>query len=318
MGKKKILITAGGTATAWHMVQTIKEYYSDKVEIHVCDINPPELIAASKEADFFYQVPMIVEDNYKNHMYNLLKDNKIDYIIPLIDWDLRIFSKDDKNLIEMKVFSTAPDKETTMILADKNRMEQFLKLKGIPTPSLIKKESEIKDEEKYILKPKVGCGSKGIKILYGKDLKANHSFNNESVIIQELCDGKEEITAEVFNSQGKVKVFCRSRVETKEGVCTKMLPRNIPEIDNIIKILVESIPMPTAFCVQFMQKEGKWNIIDCNLRIGAGTALSTAAGFQLTRAFFADLLNEQVTDDFFVVDSRIKAVVRVYQEEVML
>ena len=39
MEKKKILLTAGGTATTWHFCQVIKEYFDDKFEIHICDIN---------------------------------------------------------------------------------------------------------------------------------------------------------------------------------------------------------------------------------------------------------------------------------------
>ena len=73
-------------------------------------------------------------------------------------------------------------------------------------------------------------------------------------ILQEKCDGGDtEITAEVFNAQGKLRVFCRERVVTKSGVCTKMRPLHIPEIEDYICTLTGLLPCPATFCAQFMQ-----------------------------------------------------------------
>ena len=64
-------------------------------------------------------------------------------------------------------------------------------------------------------------------------------------------------------------------------------------------------------------KDNHWAIIDCNLRIGAGTALSTKIGFQLVRALLTSLLNENVSEDLFKIDNSIKSVLRVYEEIVI-
>ena len=314
--KKRILITAGGTATAWHMSNVIKNFFEGKIELHICDINPKELVASSNNADYFHQVPMIFDKDYRQEMLALLERENIDIIVPLIDWDLFTFSKDNADLLERNILSTGPLLSTAELLSDKAKMAGFLQENEIYTPKVYG-QKDVNPNEEYVIKPATGCGSKGFKVLKGKDLLED-LFVDENMIIQELCDGgKDEITAEVFKSNDEVRIFCRRRIETKEGVCTKMQVAQEPEINDMLKKLVKAIEMPSAFCVQFMKHRGHWNLIDCNLRIGAGTALTTAAGFQLTRAFFANLLGEHIDDEWFKVDEKIKAVVRVYREEVM-
>lgn len=307
--KKKILLTAGGTATTWHFCNVIKEYFDEKFEIHVCDINDDYLIPASIYAYKFHKVPLITDKNYEKVMYKILEEEKIDFIIPLIDFDLKIFNKENKTLNELGVISTAPSLKTIEKLTNKKNMHDFLNKNGIPTPILYSID-DIDDRAEYVVKPIEGFGSNGVKILCGEEIK---KLDLENSIIQEKCN-PTEITAEIFNGNF-VKIFQRERVATKAGVCVKMVPVNYDQINNSIKKLVKCINCPTAFCIQFMQnKNGDWCITDCNLRIGAGTALSTKIGFQLVRALLTSLLKEKVENNIFEIDSNIKSVLRVYQE----
>ncbi|MDO7204860.1 hypothetical protein Q5M85_12630 [Paraclostridium bifermentans] len=56
---KKIMILAGGTATAWHLVNEIEKYYNGMLEVYICDINPPYLIPSSTKS----------KNLYKYHLY---------------------------------------------------------------------------------------------------------------------------------------------------------------------------------------------------------------------------------------------------------
>lgn len=306
---KKILLTAAGTATTWHFCNIIKKYFSKDFEIHLTDINDEKYVPASIFCKKFHKVPGIFEENYQKVMFEILKKEKIDIIIPLIDFDLLTFSSDNKKIKELNVISTAPLKETTKLLADKENMTKFLQKNNIPTPKLFNVD-DIEDEEEYIVKPKKGFGSNGVYKDKGKNIKKNY---NEEMLIQEMCY-PEEITAEIYNGN-KLKIFQRKRVATKAGVCTKMSPVNYKQIDESIKKLVNLVECPRAFCIQFMKnKSGDWCIIDCNLRIGAGTALSTKIGFQLVRALLSDLNGTEPDDTLFKVNSNIKSVLRVYEE----
>lgn len=192
-------------------------------------------------------------------------------------------------------------------------MAAFLQAHGLPTPPLVAPE-QMEPGRAYIEKREVGCGSVGLRTVIGGEDYTPHPGS----ILQEKCDGGDtEITAEVFNAQGKLRVFCRERVVTKSGVCTKMRPLHIPEIEDYICTLTGLLPCPATFCAQFMQHRGRWNLIDCNLRIGAGTAMASAAGFQLVRAFWANLCGQPVPDEWLQADPTVKTVLRVYQEVVV-
>lgn len=276
-----------------------------------------ELIPAATLVHKFHRVPPIIDPHYLEHMYSLLEKESIDIIIPLIDLDLFLFPSDSPRLYELGIISTAPPLHTVCTLSDKRSLHHFLISQGIPTPSLYQID-EIDPHETYVVKSAVGFGSRNFRILKGSDIVVAHIGDDN--IIQEFCapeNNTYEITAEIFCSGDILKIFCRERIETKAGVCTKMKPFSDESIELSLKKLTSSILCPTAFCVQFMYNAGKWKIIDCNLRLGAGTALSSAIGFQLTRALLLTLLQQSVPDEIFLVNPSVKSVVRVYDEVVI-
>lgn len=314
--KKRILVTAAGTATAWHICKVVQEHFKGKFEAHVCDVNPPELVAASCACDMYHRVPYISSPHYYSHMLDLLDKNQIDVIIPLIDQDLFIFSADNRDLADRGILSTAPVLETVRQFSDKRALAEVLSANGLPTPAVIPAGATQADKE-YVVKPAIGCGTKDFRIIKGKDLKFLKLPYGE-YIIQEKCNGERtEITAEVFHTRESTMIFCRERVETKAGVCTKMRPTAVPDIERYIYTLAGLAAFPPAFCLQFLHHDGAWNLIDCNLRPGAGTGLSAAAGFQLVRALLLHILGENPPDGLFHVDQAVKSVVRVYKEVVM-
>lgn len=315
--KKKILVTAAGTATAWHICMVIKRYFDAYFEIHLCDINPPELVPAAVYSHAFYRVPPINDPQYVEHMFSLLKEESIDIIVPLIDLDLFLFPSDSSRLHELGIVSTAPPLHTVRTLSDKRSLHHFLINHDIPTPALYQID-EIDPHETYVVKSAIGFGSRNFRVLKGSDISAAHIGDDD--IIQEFCvpaNNTYEITAEIFCSGSSLKIFCRERIETKAGVCTKMKPFSDESIEKSLKKLTASISCPIAFCVQFMYNAGKWELIDCNLRLGAGTALSSAIGFQLTRALLLTLLHHSVPEDIFLVNPSVKSVLRVYDEVVI-
>jgi hypothetical protein len=48
--KKNILISAGGTAAAWHLSSLVAEKLTSYFNLFFCDINPPCLIPAARLA----------------------------------------------------------------------------------------------------------------------------------------------------------------------------------------------------------------------------------------------------------------------------
>ena len=310
---KRILITAGGTAIAWHICQICNQCFKNRIEVYVCDINEPYLVAASTLAKDTFTVPLASDNSYLSNIESIVKKNKIDIIIPLIPNELVKLSSDSDFISSTGLKTAAVSKNTVINLSDKYLMFKALIDKKIYTPKLYSVE-ETEDDKEYFIKPRLGFGSLSTSVLSGKQIKANGI--DDYFVIQELCSCDEEVTVEVFNGE-KLKVFARKRVATKSGVCVKMKPIDSSPFIPIVQKLVTSMDMPIAFNLQFLYDNGIWKLFDCNLRLGAGTALATAAGFQLTRAFLAELINEPVLDEWFDIDKSVKSVLRVYDEVVV-
>lgn len=308
-----VMLLSAGVTTGWHLAQVVQQQFSGDICLHLCDTNPRELVPAAALGGPFHRVLPLADPGYQQQILTLLKENHIDVIVPLIDQDLFTWAADAPELAALGVRSTAPLWQTAQLLTDKKAMAAFLQAHGLPTPPLVAPE-QMELGRAYIEKREVGCGSVGLRTVIGGEDYTPHPGS----ILQEKCDGGDtEITAEVFNAQGKLRVFCRERVVTKSGVCTKMRPLHIPEIEDYICTLTGLLPCPATFCAQFMLHRGRWNLIDCNLRIGAGTAMASAAGFQLVRAFWANLCGQPVPDEWLQADPTVKTVLRVYQEVVV-
>ena len=75
---KRILITGGGTGTAFSYVTHIKKNWGDNVEIHVCDINESKYITSALFSDYAHKVPYANDENYKIAIANIINQNNID------------------------------------------------------------------------------------------------------------------------------------------------------------------------------------------------------------------------------------------------
>lgn len=312
----KILVTAGGTATAWHIANVAKKYYPNEIVVQACDTNEPYLVPVSAIVDKMHKVSPTMNLNYPEDIKNIVLEENIDCLIPLIPYEGILFAEDSAFIQELNIKTTAASMKTADLLADKRNMYNTLSTIGIPTPRIYRLQDISKDEV-YLLKPRRGFGSSGVIKVIGKDiLEKTNSYNLCDNAISEYCHDSDydEITVEVYNGMAGLHVFPRRRIATKAGVCVKMEPVYNDVFLSYVQKLVKEIECPVAFNVQFLFHKKEWKLFDCNLRLGAGTALSSAAGFQLTRAMLAELSGQVVQEEFFQVKPNIKSVLRVYQE----
>lgn len=321
---KKILVTAGGTAIGWHVCKIAHDYFKNDIEVHICDINESHLVPASVYASKTHKVPISESHKYLGAVDKIINNEEIDTIIPLLPEETFLFAKDSDYIVKKGIESSIPPLSTVSKLTDKLQMYGFLKSVGIPTPQVITLDEIRKKDlkcKKYLVKPRLGFGSIGIKMITGEQILNDETgeFTDDKYIIQEYCkeNDYDEVTVEVFNAEPTLEIFARRRIAVKSGVCVKTEAVENKQFYTYIHKLVKSIEMPVAFNVQFLHHRGEWKLFDCNLRLGAGTALSTAFGFQLTRAFLAYLIGKRDLNEMFNVDRKIKSVLRVYEEIVI-
>ncbi len=310
---KRILVTAGGTATAWHICRTAEEYFKDSIEVFICDTNDPYLVPSVVTARKVFKVPPVSSPDYPGVIGKIIDDEGIDVIVPLIPAEAYLFASDGDFVKDHGIISTAAPVNTTDLLADKLNLYKTLKSLGIPTPAVYDPD-ELEADTLYLLKPRLGFGSAGVIKASGRDIRPD-----DDTVIQELChdDDYDEITVEIFNYGADPRIYARRRIATKAGVCVKAEPVDTEPFYGYIKKLTDNVDCPRAFNVQFLRHKGQWKLFDCNLRLGAGTALSSAAGFDLTRGLLACLAGLTPDGSWFEPDRSVRSVLRVYQEIVI-
>jgi len=312
---KNLLITAGGTATSWHIVKIAKEYFSDKFKIYVCDTNESYLVPASSLADKYFKVPPVIDSQYRSVMLNLLKSENIEVFIPIVDQEIYEFPVDSEEIKDLGISVIGLSKKSIMILRNKKIISDYLNKNSISTPKTYEKNDVLDNEKKYVVKPILGFGSKGVEILNG-DIMSKKELKDD-VLIQEVCN-PPEVTVDVFNNNNDIRIACRERLEVKAGVCTKARIFKDEKIEKLTKQICEAIDMPIAFCYQIMKdNDDNWSVTDLNPRIGAGTALSSACDWTLAAAILTFYSGGNKPQQYLNNISKDKYVVRIYDEILM-
>lgn len=317
MSRRTILISAGGTATAWHLASLIASDFRDHYRLLVCDINPRHLVPAAVLADGFFQVPPSGAAGYRDAMLALLRAEGVSVFVTLIDEDCYAFPVDDPDLRALGVVSTGVEAGTAAILRDKGVLAAHLREAGLPVPrdyALADLEAA-SDAQAFFVKPRAGFGSRGV---YRADRPAALAAAVQpGLLVQALCTGPE-VTVEVYQDHGTVEALCRERIETKAGVCTKARVWADAELAELARRVCATLRLPAAFCFQVMRDaHGDWVITDLNPRLGAGTALATKAGWSLAAGAlirWGGLPLE--ARDFMRLPTRAMFVLRVFSEVV--
>jgi len=132
-------------------------------------------------------------------------------------------------------------------------------------------------------------------------INVNHRFVNsdfiKSNVIQELCESPEITVDSFYDDRNNIGyAYCRERLETKSGVCTKARLFADPELSDFANKIGQSLKQRGTICFQVMKCNDGWALTDLNVRSGAGTSLTCSAGFDVLSAAFACRIGEDYLD----------------------
>lgn len=308
-----VLLLTCGTNASFHFTKIIKKKFKDNFKIVGTDINNEYLVASSIYLDKFYKVPYSSSPEYYQLILNICKEEKIDYILPSFDLDQKLFYSGNPDLEKLGVKSFAINKNLLEIYEDKQKMNVFLEQNSFKLPQIYNIQ-ELKDGEKYIIKPIKGVGSSGIEYLNKDEILQKN--NIENFLIEEICT-TPEITLECFNFQGRISSVARERIESKSGVCTKTRIYKDFELEKIAKRFASIIDLPMFFNIQFMKNcNNEYVITDVNLRLAGGMSLSYAAGWDEISAIANVMLKKSPEEIFSTLPNNIQEqyIVRTYTD----
>lgn len=257
----RVLTEASGGLTSGYIIKAI----SDAGYIAVAS-DVDEFIAGRFLADEFVRMPYATDEQLWKKTLDAIKQNKIDVVIPSLDDTLLGWAGRKQELREQNIHVILSDSETVRIFQDKWLTYQFFLDNGIPTP-----ETSL-EQEFSLIKPRMGRGSKGIKL-------TSDRVDMTGMISQQVVHG-EEYTIDVLCDidSSPLYIVPRKRLNIREGKATGGIVVLHKEMIEWVKRICNAISFAGPINIQcFLCEDGSIQFIEINPRLAGGMALGFAA-----------------------------------------
>jgi carbamoyl-phosphate synthase large subunit len=292
-----ILITSGGRRVS--LVKAFKKELQSLIpsgKVYVTDFQP-ELSAAAQIADKALKICKIDDIHYISSLLDLCSINNIKIIIPTLDPELLVLTKNRGKFNEMGVDLVISDEDFINMSNNKLATQDFFESKKI---SVAKVYNKLNFKVPLFIKPLYGSSSVNTFIITHEDQISKYHIANEELCFFEYFDWEtyKEYTCDLyFDQKSELKcVIPRKRIEVRDGEVSKGVTCN-----NKIKTIVEDkfkTIKGARGCITmqfFMNEFGDIKGIEINARFGGGFPLTYLAGGNYPKWIIQEyLLNEGV------------------------
>ncbi|HHV94901.1 MAG TPA: ATP-grasp domain-containing protein [Clostridiaceae bacterium] len=260
-----------------------------------CSDTAPALYFADKK----YKVPRIFDPNYISSIIDICVIENISLVVPTIDTDLLLLSKNKKNIEEKtnaKVLIS--DEKVIEICRDKIKTHKFLEENNFGVPKMYTEKELESDDVKYplFIKPKSGSSSINAFKVNNKDELDFYRRMIKEPIVQEFVEG-EEYTVDVFvDFEGNViTVVPRLRIATRGGEISKgKIIKDREIIDDVIRLIKTLKPIGHV-TVQLMKTKEGIKYIEINPRFGGGAPMSIQSGADSCENIYRILMGQELS-----------------------
>ena len=291
MKKNKINVLFTSAGRRVELLRSFKDAHKKlglEGSIIVTDIDP--LAPALQVADRSYLVPRSNSGNFIQKLTEIVKNEHVDLMFPLIDPDISILAA-NRNVLESKgACVVVISKEAAKMTADKWLTYQFFRRLDIPAPTswLASEARELNLDYPVFIKPRFGsAGETTFKVCNEKEL----SFFMDYVpnpIVQEYLSGPEITNDVICEFDGNIlAVVSRKRIEVRWGEVAKGITiYDSSIIDNCVRV-AKKLKAIGPITVQCIFKDGVPHFTEINARFGGGLPLGIAAGVDSPRWLLA-------------------------------
>lgn len=279
-----VLLGAAGTGTSFAMAVRLRAVWGEKLRIIGIDTNPAHLVATSLLCDRFHTVPPVTSEGFLSALSTIIVAEEIGTYVPVLNDEVLLTGELVDDVRWKGVDIIKPNKLGIRLAADKLALAHWANSIGIAAPETFL-PGQRTGSGPWFMKPRNGFGSRRARTVQLEDLT---EINNDDVIMQEVCE-PPEITVDSFfdYTADEGFVVCRERLEVKAGICTKARIFFDSEIEEFAKKIGHNIEQRGTICFQLMRAKGQWVVTDLNVRPGAGTSMTVAAGYDVLAAQFA-------------------------------
>lgn len=277
-----ILFTSSGRRVSL-IKSFLDTFHSEAIQGKIITADYKDNAPTAYISEKHYRVPLVSNKSYIEEIISICQKEKILLIVPLIDSELSILSKNKHLFDQLGIKILLSGIDLVNISSNKRDTYEFFIKNKVDTPALLdmKDLNERSDKYPLIIKPYDGSSSKGVtKVNNFSELSFFKDYI-QNAIIQEFIEGEEYTVDVLVDFEGNIKTIVpRLRIETRAGEVSKGITKKEMTIINAVRKVIHVLPNPvgclTLQCIK--QSNGDIKFIEINPRFGGGIPLSIEAG----------------------------------------
>ena len=295
MKELRILFTGAGRRVelirAFREAAFVREY---PLVIYGCDMSDRAVVLAY--CDRVRGIIAMKDPSYIDALLEICKRDKIDLVIPTIDTDLLVLSKNRERFLSVgtRVLISSPD--MIALCRDKNKTGDFFRSCGLKAPDTVHDIADYRGAFPAFIKPKDGSSSINAHIVKDEASLLHYAKEVPDYVIQPCIRGREYTIDICCDLEGRtLSIVPRERLAVRagEGLHTRITTdeRMIKEAQAIIDAFHPCGPLT----VQLIREEetGEDYFIEINPRFGGGAPLSMKAGSDAAGALLDCIAGER-------------------------
>ena len=234
-----------------------------------------------KFSDKGFVVPKSLESYYIDRLLDIIKAEKIGFLIPSGDIDLTVLSQAFETLTAQGVTLLMPSPEMVCKCADKAKTWKIFNGLGLAAPRIFPDADAVSSSDFPVVVKSRGCKvatTKGFTKIATIDDLAYSLGHVTDPIVQEFVEGHEFTVDTLTDLNGKViSVVPRRRVSLREYVSDKGETVRDSSIVEEVLLILDKLK-PKGFCnLQCIKQDGVNYWIEVNPRISGGIPLFLAS-----------------------------------------
>lgn len=253
-----------------------------KISGNVVAIDISNTAPALYAADRAFVVPGVCDKEFPGALFEIVKKEKIDLILPTIDPELPVYARlkgDIEARTGARVAVSSP--EVVDICMDKYKSFQFLSSIPVPTPHTFTRTGILPADISWPLFAKPRCGFASVNTFTVGDREEFEYLAKKypDLIFQEHIQGKEYTVDLLSDFKGQViHVVPRERLEVRAGEVTRSRTERNYDIMASARTIAEKLGSTGPITLQCLLREGIPYFFEINPRVGGGIVASIAAG----------------------------------------
>jgi carbamoyl-phosphate synthase large subunit len=276
----RVLITGAGTTTAVGVLKGLRATSDSSIYAFMGDMNRD--CAGAHLGDGFVQMPPARDDDFGPKVVALCREQRIDLVIPIIDYEFPGWCTVAGQLRETGTIVVISPAAALAKCLEKDQTFAYFRSLGVPAVETWR-PNEISDPASlpYPVYVKPRCGRASLNNYKAENETEYRLFIGKvpDAIVQPFTTGVEVTIDTLSDLDGKFQAASpRVRVEIKSGQAYRSRTIASPDLVAAARRIVEGLPIIGASNIQCFLTDAGPRFFEVNPRFGAGSVLSMHAG----------------------------------------